>query len=202
MDEQHWNEMYLSRERVWSGEPNGVLVTEVAALPPGRALDVGCGEGADALWLARRGWQVTATDISHVALARAAEASAAAGLTSEVTWTHADLLTAAPPAGGFDLVSMQYFPVPRQHHRTGLRALIEAVATGGTLLVAHHDLADMSRHPGHSPELSDYYQPGEIIALLDDSWTVLVDETRPRASPAPAGTHHIRDTVLLARRMR
>lgn len=202
MDEQHWNEMYLSRERVWSGEPNGVLVTEAAALPPGRALDVGCGEGADALWLARRGWQVTATDISQIALARAAEASAASGLASEVTWTHADLLTATPPAGGFDLVSMQYFPVPRQHHHTGLRALIETVATGGTFLVANHDLADMSRHPDHSPDLSDYCQPGEITALLDDSWTVLVDETRPRVSPAPAGTHHIRDTVLLARRRR
>lgn len=67
MDTQHWDEMYRSRSQVFSGAPNGVLVAEITDLPPGRALDVGCGEGADALWLARRGWQVTAVDISETA---------------------------------------------------------------------------------------------------------------------------------------
>ncbi|MGH2694704.1 MAG: class I SAM-dependent methyltransferase, partial [Actinomycetota bacterium] len=84
MDTQFWDEMYRSRDQVFSGAPNGVLVTEVADLPPGQALDVGCGEGADALWLARRGWQVTAVDISQIALQRAA--ATGADLTGRVAW--------------------------------------------------------------------------------------------------------------------
>ncbi|WP_373466723.1 class I SAM-dependent methyltransferase [Streptomyces umbrinus] len=96
MDAQFWDEMYRSRDQVFSGDPNGVLVTEVTDLPPGQALDVGCGEGADAFWLARRGWQVTAVDISVTALQRAA--TAAADVEGRVAWTRADLNITPPPA--------------------------------------------------------------------------------------------------------
>lgn len=120
MDAQFWDEMYRSRDQVFSGAPNGVLVTEVTDLPPGQALDVGCGEGADALWLARRGWQVTAVDISRTALQRAA--AAATDITGRVAWTRADLTITPPPAGAFDLVSVQYFPLPHQPDHTALAA--------------------------------------------------------------------------------
>ncbi|WP_229796335.1 class I SAM-dependent methyltransferase, partial [Saccharothrix coeruleofusca] len=109
---QFWEQMYRSRERLFSGAPNGVLVTEVADLPPGQALDVGCGEGGDALWLARRGWRVTAVDISHTALSRAA--AAGADVAGRVAWKHGDLTATPPPAGAFDLVSIQYFPLERR----------------------------------------------------------------------------------------
>jgi SAM-dependent methyltransferase len=198
MDAQFWDELYGSSDQVFSGNPNGVLVAEASDLPPGQALDVGCGEGADALWLARRGWQVTAVDISRTALERAA--GTAEDIAGRVAWTCADLTAAPLPAGAFDLVSVQYFPLPHQPDHTALRGLLAAVAPGGILLIASHDLADLP--PAHELgfDAGDYYQPGEIAQLLDDTWTVLVNETRPRTAPAPAGTHHTRDTVLRARR--
>ncbi|MEA3250498.1 MAG: class I SAM-dependent methyltransferase [Pseudomonadota bacterium] len=194
MDKEFWNDRYRGREQLFSGSPNGVLVAEVTDLPPGRALDVGCGEGADALWLARRGWQVTAVDISRVALQRAA--AAGADVANRVTWTCTDLLTTPPSASAFDLVSVHYFPLPRQPEHAALRVLLNAVASGGTLLFASHDLAELSPRPEQDVKAGDYYQPDDIVKLLDDGWRVLINEFRPRANPAPAGTHHTRDAVL------
>jgi SAM-dependent methyltransferase len=200
MDAQFWDERYRSRDRLFSGNPNGVLVTEVAGLPPGRALDVGCGEGADALWLAGHGWQVTAVDISRTALERAA--AAATDTAGRVAWTRADLTSTPPPAGTFDLVSAQYFPLPHQPDHAALRGLLDAVAPGGTLLIASHDLADLPPRQELDFDPGDYYQPDDIARLLDHDWTVLINETRPRTAPAPPGTHHTHDTVLRARRAR
>ncbi|MEU9782118.1 class I SAM-dependent methyltransferase [Streptomyces phaeochromogenes] len=200
MDAQFWDEMYRSRDQVFSGDPNGVLVTEVTGLPPGQALDVGCGEGADAIWLARYGWQVTAVDISTTALRRAA--AAAVDIQGRVAWTRADLTITPPPADAFDLVSVQYFPLSLQPDHTALRGLLNAVAPGGTLLFASHDLADLSPRPEEGFDPGDYYQPDDIAQLLDEDWTVLINETRPRTAPAPAGTHHTHDTVLRAQRLR
>lgn len=196
MDARFWDEMYRRHGRVFSGNPNGVLVTEVSDLPPGRALDVGCGEGADALWLARHGWQVTAVDISPTALQRAAGAD----LSGSVAWTHADLLTTPLLARAFDLVSVQYFPLPQQQDHTALRGLLDAVAPGGTLLFVSHDPADLSERADFDP--SDYYQPDDIATLLDDEWAILINETRRRVAPTPAGIHHTHDTVLRAQRER
>ncbi|PRX45004.1 methyltransferase family protein [Prauserella shujinwangii] len=201
MDAQFWDERYRSRDRLFSGAPNGVLVAEVTGLPPGQALDVGCGEGADALWLARRGWQVTAIDVSRVALERAA-AAADEDIAGRVAWVQADVTTSAPPAGAFDLVSVQYFPLPRRPDHAALHGLLDAVAPGGTLLFVGHDLTDLPPRLENGVAPADYYQPADIAKLLADDWTVLVDETRPRTAPAPAGTHHTHDTVLRARRLR
>lgn len=200
MDAQYWDEKYGSRDQLFSGAPNGVLVAEVAGLPPGQALDVGCGEGADALWLARRGWQVTAVDISQTALERAA--AAASDVAERVAWTRADLTGTPPPAGAFDLVSAHYFPLPRQPGHPALRGLLDAVAPGGTLLFTGHDLADLPPRQELGVDPHDYYQPHEVALLLGHDWSVLVDETRPRTAPAPPGSHHTHDTVLRARRLR
>lgn len=200
MDAQFWDETYRSRDQVFSGDPNGVLVTEVTGLPPGQALDVGCGEGADALWLARHGWQVTAVDISTTALQRAA--AAAVDSEGRVAWTRADLTITPPPADAFDLVSVQYFPLSLQPDHASLRGLLNAVAPGGTLLFASHDLADLPPRPEQGFDPGDYYQSDDIAKLLDHDWTVLINETRPRTAPAPAGTHHTHDTVLRAQRLR
>jgi SAM-dependent methyltransferase len=188
MDQQYWDDLYGTRDQLFSGNPNGVLVTEVAGMTPGQALDVGCGEGADAQWLAARGWLVTAVDISRTALERAARLNT----DRRVNWTHADLAVTPPPPDAFDLVSVQYFPLTKAN--SSLSGLISAVAPGGTLLVVGHDPADLP------PEFDrdDYHWPTEIAATLGDEWTVLVDETRPRTVPAPPGTHHARDTVLRA----
>ncbi|MFE3456144.1 class I SAM-dependent methyltransferase [Nocardiopsis aegyptia] len=199
MDARYWDEKYGDREQLFSGEPNGVLVAETADLEPGQALDVGCGEGADALWLARRGWLVTGVDISLVALGRAAEA--AADLADRVSWTRADLTAVPPPTGAFDLVSVQYFPLRRQADHTALRGLLASVAPGGTLLVVGHDLTGLPPRHENGFDPADYYEPSDIAEHLDEGWTVLVDETRTRTVPAPAGTHHTHDTVLRARHL-
>ena len=128
---------------MWSGRPNGRLVVEVAGLTPGRALDVGCGEGADAIWLARSGWTVTAIDISEVAVGRARAAAELAG--ASVEWICGDALQIAFPAGSFDLVSMQYPALPKAAGEVAVRALLDTVRPGGLLLAVYHDLDDEHR---------------------------------------------------------
>ncbi len=194
MDEKPWNDLYLEKPMLWSGEPNGLLVAEAADLTPGQALDLGCGEGGDARWLAGRGWLVTAVDISRVALERAAAAEGDA----KISWTHADVVTNPPPAGSFDLVSAIYFPLPHQDDHRALTSLLAAVAPGGTLLVGGHDLRG-HEHRDARFDPADYYTPGEIADLLDDDWTIVTNEIRTR-HPLPPDAIHVADVVLRARR--
>ncbi|MEV0262613.1 class I SAM-dependent methyltransferase [Streptomyces sp. NPDC050617] len=201
MDARHWDDMYRSRDQVFSGNPNAVLVAEVGGLPPGQALDVGCGEGADALWLARCGWQVTAVDVSEVALRRAAGA-AEDDVRDRLSWARADLTATPPPAGTFDLVSIHYFPLRREPGHSALYGLLEAVAPGGTLLFTTHVLSDLISHRDGEYDPADFYQPDDIAQLLGPAWSVLVNETRPRTAPAPPGAHHTHDAVLRALRVR
>ncbi|MFE9040473.1 class I SAM-dependent methyltransferase [Streptomyces sp. NPDC012421] len=197
-----WDALYSERERLWSGQPNGALVAEVADLSPGRVLDVGCGEGADAIWLARSGWDVTALEVSGVALRRAAAHARDAG--AEVRWVHAGLTDAALPPASFDLVSAQYPALLRTPGATAEHALLAAVAPGGVLLLVHH--AHMAEHHAEQDSAfdpADYVQPSTVAALLGDDWRVEVDEERPRVVPeGGAGAHHHHDVVLRARRLR
>jgi len=197
-----WDARYAGAERVWSGDPNGALVAEVADLAPGTALDVGCGEGADAVWLAARGWRVSALDVSRVALDRAAGHARGAGV--DVRWLHAGLLDADLPPAGFDLVAALYPALRRvgPGDEAGERALLAATAVGGTLLVVHH--ADVDTHHARSAgfDPADYVSPDDVARLLDDDWDVQVHERRPRHVASGAGAHHTADVVLRARRLR
>jgi SAM-dependent methyltransferase len=195
-----WDGRYADLDRLWSGQPNGTLVAEVAGLTPGRVLDVGCGEGADAVWLARGGWDVTAVEVSGVALKRAATHADDAGV--GVRWVHAGLAEAMLPPGSFDLVSAQYPALLRTPDAAAERALLAAVAPGGVLLLVHH--AGMDTQPVHDGRFdpADYVWPTMVAALLDDDWLVEVDEQRPRITPdGGAGAHHAEDIVLRARRL-
>ncbi len=194
-----WDERYASAEQVWSGRPNGALVAEVAGLRPGRALDVGCGEGADVVWLAQQGWDVTGLDVSQVALDRAAMHARQAG--ASVRWVHADLVQAQLPAGAFDLVSAQYPALLRTPGDDAQRALLAAVAPGGTLLVVHHADIDPEEAKARGFDPADYVGPADVAALLDDGWRVEVDEKRSRDITGGAGAHHTHDLVLRARRL-
>lgn len=196
-----WDERYTERDQLWSGRPNGALVAEVDAMAPGRVLDVGCGEGADAVWLARQGWDVTALEVSGVALARAASHAQEAGV--EVHWVHAGLTEAQLTPGSFDLVSAQYPALLRTPDAAAERALLAAVAPGGVLLLVHH--AGMATEAGHDSgfDPADYVWPSTVVELLGDDWVVEVDEQRPRVAPeGGAGAHHAEDLVLRARRLR
>jgi SAM-dependent methyltransferase len=198
----HWDARYGTSERVWSGRPNHRLVAEVADLPPGHALDAGCGEGADALWLAERGWRVTALDVSPVALARAAGVAAERGeaVADRIAWRQADLRRWTPEPAAYDLVSA-HFVHPAPAERPALvRRLAEAVAPGGLLLYVGHDPSDpVARGHRHAELLVD---APAIAALLDrDDWEIEAAEPRPRPGIGPDGravTH--RDAVVRARR--
>ncbi|MGY4859820.1 class I SAM-dependent methyltransferase [Cryobacterium sp. AP23] len=195
-----WDERYADRDRLWSGKPNAVLLSETNGLRPGRVLDVGCGEGADALWLAEEGWDVTALDVSQVALDRAAREADQRGV--EVRWLHAGLVEAALPPASFDLVSAQYPALLRTDDHRAEHALLNAVAPGGVLLIVHHPAPTEAEARAHGFHPDDYVSPADVAALLDDRWLVELDETRPRHVATGAGAHHTEDVVLRARRLR
>ncbi|WP_020106705.1 bifunctional 2-polyprenyl-6-hydroxyphenol methylase/3-demethylubiquinol 3-O-methyltransferase UbiG [Nocardia sp. 348MFTsu5.1] len=205
MNEADWDARYTRTDRVWSNNPNHALEGELTDLTPGTALDVGCGEGADARWLADRGWKVTAVDISSAALARAKELNDH----PSISWTHADPVQNPPEPSTFDLVSMHYFPLVRTPGDVAARAFVGAVAPGGTLFVVSHDMTEdhirkhAQSHPG-DPDFNplDYYTSHEFAAFLGDNWKVLVDRTQPRrVDPSSAGFGHVNDTVLRAVRI-
>ncbi|MEI8084294.1 MAG: class I SAM-dependent methyltransferase [Actinomycetes bacterium] len=203
-----WDERYSADERVWSGEPNGALVAEAEVMVPGRVLDVGCGEGADAVWLALRGWDVTALDVSGVALERARQAAVDAG--ASVMWLHAGLLEADLPEGGFDLVSAQYPALLRTSGNEAEKALLAAVAPDGTLLFVHHaqfgsqhtedDAGNPESANAHGFTPQDFVGPADMAAMLGADWEVQTDELRARDVQSGAGAHHTEDVVLKARR--
>ena len=195
-----WDQRYADLDQVWSGRPNGALVAEVDGLPAGRALDVGCGEGADAVWLSSRGWQVTALDVSKVALERAARAAEDAG--ARVRWVHAGLLDAGLPPASFDLVSAQYPALVRTPGQDAERMLLSLVAPGGLLLVVHHAFLTLHQHRDNGFNPDDYIGPAEVAALLDEDWRLEVYEERPRSVASGAGSHHVADVVVRARRLR
>jgi 2-polyprenyl-3-methyl-5-hydroxy-6-metoxy-1,4-benzoquinol methylase len=201
-DQQSWEERYRAHEKVWSGRPNAALVAPVEDLPPRTALDVGCGEGGDALWLAGRGWQVTALDFATTALDRGRERAADLGVADRVTWTHADLTRWAPGEERFDLVTAMFVHLPGESMTSLVPRLAEAVAPGGTLIVAGHDPAD-EHLAAHRPDIPGmFFTAAELAALLDaEAWDVLAAESRPR----PPGGHEptelpVHDVVVVARR--
>ncbi|MEQ8842088.1 MAG: bifunctional NAD(P)/FAD-dependent oxidoreductase/class I SAM-dependent methyltransferase [Acidimicrobiales bacterium] len=193
-----WNERYAVHESgMWSGRPNGSLEAELADTPAGRVLDVGCGEGADAVWLAGRGWQVTATDISDVAIDRARRAAADVGVT--VDFAAVDGLAEAPTAGAFDLVVMCYPALSMPGGVDAMRGIADAVASGGELLVVGHEIDHQHAQAGGF-DPARYLSVDDIVGVITNEFSIEVDETRDRPNP-PAGAHHSRDRVLRARRV-
>lgn len=203
MDEAFWEERYRSSGALWSGQPNAQLAAEVAGAVPGRALDVGCGEGADAIWLAAHGWKVTAVDVSTVALARAAgrAAGTSADLAARIDWRHTDL-TSWAPAERYDLVSMQFMHPPPGLRDSLFRRLADSVAPGGTLLIVGHDVSHLETiGRGHDPAL--FFTGADVVAALDPGrWRVVVNATRARDAAGPDGEAvTLDDTVVRAERL-
>jgi SAM-dependent methyltransferase len=197
--EVDFDALYAGDDPVWSGEPNGALIDEIADSEPGRALDVGCGEGADAVWLAQRGWQVTALDIAAAALKRAEQHARQAGV--QVRWLHRGLLEAPLERDSFELVSAQYPALRHTADEAAIRALLSLVAPGGMLLVVHHADVDLEEARAHGVDPSLFVSPDDVRSALDENWVVLVNERRPRNISGGAGAHHTHDLVLKARRL-
>lgn len=203
-EREGWEERYRARPSIWSGRPNPQLVAEATGLAPGRALDVGSGEGADAIWLAERGWQVTAVDISATALERAATNAAAAGepIAARLEWVRADLRDHPLPAGTYDLVSSQFMHLPGADRQKVFARLAGAVAPGGILLIVGHHPADLrtSAHRMHFPDMM--FTAEQAASILEpDDWDLLASDSRPRRTVDPEGNEvTIHDAVLVARR--
>lgn len=202
--QEFWDARYRTAERIWSGNPNRQLVEQASSLPTGVALDIGCGEGADAIWLASRGWQVTAIDVSGVALARAAAWAADAGpqIAARITWERADLGEWTPAADQFDLVSEQFLHIPRAA-RTSLHGrLAGAVRTRGTLLIVGHHPSDL-RTSMQRPDIPDLFSTAEELAadLNAAEWEIVLATASARQEHNPEGRSvTIQDAVLNARR--
>ena len=161
---EDWNRRYADGEISSGGLPNRVLVAQVEALVPGRALDLACGQGRNAIWLAERGWQVTAVDFSEVGLATAERAAAARGV--EIDWVLADLLDYRPPAGAFDLVLILFLQLPGPRRRLVLERAAQAVAPKGTLLLIGHDVLNLTEGYGGPTNPAVLFTPDDIVAEL------------------------------------
>ena len=201
--QEFWDERYRSADRIWSGNVNPQLVATAEDLVPATALDVGSGEGADAIWLAARGWRVTGIDVSTVALDRAAQRAAEAGdqIADRITWQQADVLSWDPAPLRFDLVSAQFMHLPRPALESLHRRLAAAVRPGGTLLIVGHHPSDLETSIGrpHLPDLM--FTAEQVAATLDpDDWDIVAATPRRQAVDPDGRAITIRDAVLRAQR--
>lgn len=197
----YWEGRYRDGEGAGRRDPSPSLVTEAGALPPGRALDAGCGRGADAVWLASRGWHVTAVDVSGTAVSRASEDASAAGreVAERIEWVRADLTTWEPGERAFDLVTSHYVHAPGTAEDL-FRRLASWVAPGGTLLVVGHGDSAGRAH-AHAP--GSQLRAAQVTAALPgDRWEIVVAEARTHVVQGPdgAGAVALADVVVRARR--
>lgn len=199
MDHHEWDERYSGADLVWSAEPNRFLVEEVESLPPGSALDVACGEGRNAVWLAQRGWYVNGVDFSAVGLEKARRLAAARNVSVE--WELADVAGAGPAFDSYDLVIVMYLHLPTAQRSTAFRRAAAAVAPGGTILVVGHDITNPSEGWGGPSDLAVLYGPDDVVADLDGLDIVKAERVR-RPVTTDDGEKNAIDVLVRATRSR
>jgi SAM-dependent methyltransferase len=198
VDRRAWDERY--REKLpWGTEPNRFLVDAVRDLAPGTALDIACGQGRNAVWLASLGWSVTGVDWSEVAIDGAGRLAESAGV--QVTLIVADLEQWRPEPGAYDLALVVYLQPPPALREHAWDLAASAVAPGGRLIVIGHDSANLVDGYG-GPQSPDYlYSAPEVVSILGPSFLVERAETVPRPVEADDGLHHAIDNIVVARRV-
>jgi SAM-dependent methyltransferase len=198
VDSQQWDERYASSEFTWSTQPNQFVAAELAGLPPGRALDLAAGEGRNTVWLAERGWHVTAVDFSRVGLDKGRKLSEARGVDEDrVTWIVADLHDYQPEPAGFDLVLIAYAQVAPDLRAALLGRASAAVAPGGTMFVVGHDLTNLTEGAG-GPQYPDVLYTPELITAGMAGLRVLRAERVRRAVQQDGGPATAIDTLVRA----
>ena len=198
---EYWEQRYSGSKRVWSGKVNATMASVVSELAPGTAIDLGCGEGGDVLWLAEHGWRAHGLDISATAVGRAREQAAARGLEG-ASFEAVDLEAWQPEPATTDLVTASFFQSNVALDRTAiLRRAATAIRPGGHLVIVSH-AAPPSWASDHPATMIDAREDAEQLALPAGQWEVLVAEDRPRAATAPDGSagEHLDAVVVLRRR--
>lgn len=195
MNSHDWDERYQDKKLIWSAGPNRFLVDEVEGIKPGRALDVACGEGRNAIWLAEEGWQVSAFDYSPVAIEKARARCQELHLDIDIRVGDAT----AALAGTFDLILFFYLHLPRDENRQALEHAISALAPGGTLLYVGHDQRNIEEGIGGPQDPSILYGPREIQDLVSEL-QVERAETLLRPVEKEGVTHNALDVFVRARR--
>ena len=188
MDARAWDERYAGTDLVWSSGPNHFVETEVAGLPPGRAVDLAAGEGRNAIWLAEQGWEVTAVDFSVVGLDKGRRLLAAHERARDlhVVWVHHDVLTWDPGPVGHDLALLAYLQLPAEERRAAVRVAFSALAPGGRLVVVAHDSTNLAEGTGGPQDPSVLYTAEEVLGDLDgERFDVVRAERVDRVVPAP-----------------
>ena len=199
MDRQGWNDRYAAADLVWTAEPNRTFATETASLPPGKALDLGAGEGRNAIWLAQRGWTATAVDFSDVALAKAAQLAEASDV--EIETIAADVTTYTPPTRAYDLVAVIYLHLPARQRTQVHRRAAAALNPGGTLVVLGHDTTNLTDGHGGPQDAEVLFTPDDVVSDLEATGlTVIKAERVHRTVTTPDGDRTAIDALVTARR--
>lgn len=202
MDAATWNARYAGSDLVWGAAPNLFVVAEFQGYPPGRALDIACGEGRNAIWLATRGWQATGIDFSPVGLDRAAELAADAGVADRVEFVVGDVVAGPLPPGPFDAVIVAYLQLPAPQRRAALRRAAQVVAPGGTLLVVGHDTTNLADGVGGPQDPAVLFTPEQVQADLADLPDLITEKAgRVRRPMATSDGERVAvDALVRARR--
>ena len=185
MDAAEWDERYAASDLMWGADPNRFVAAECADLPPGRAIDLACGEGRNAIWLATRGWHADGVDWSKVAIDKAERLAAHAGVTSHTTFACGDLLDYEPAARAYELVLLAYLQVPDAARRVIFSRAAAAVAPGGTFLLVAHDGHNLTDGTGGPPDASVLYEPDDVVVLLDGFVVERAEHVQREVAGAP-----------------
>lgn len=196
MDSTQWDERYSTSELIWTGRANQFVEQHLADLAPGTAVDLGAGEGRNAVWLAQRGWTVTAVDFSSVGLDKARRLAAEHGV--DIAVECADATTWAPD-GEVDLVVLSYLQLPTAQQRTVLERSASWLAPGGTLFVIAHDRSNVEHGHGGPPSTEVCYSVDDTVAALD-GLDITTAEVAQRSVDTPDGPKTALDTLVIARR--
>jgi SAM-dependent methyltransferase len=194
---ERWNHRWAGERAQASTAPSRFLVAEATDLRVGTALDLACGAGRNAVWLAGQGWRVTAVDFSEVALRMARRLAAERRV--EVDWIEADVVAWTPPARAYDLVCVLYLQLPAPARRTVLARAAEAVRAGGTLLVVGHDLLNLTEGWGGPTQPDVLFTPDDVVAEIGDLRVEKAQRVR-RAVEEPGASREAIDCLVRARR--
>jgi SAM-dependent methyltransferase len=199
MDALQWNDRYATADYIWKADPNRFLPEQTAHLPVGRALDLACGEGRNAVWLAEQGWTVTGVDFSDVGLDKARRMATERHV--DVDWICADATNWEAPADGFDLVVVFYLQLPADERRQAMGVAARALAPGGTLLVVAHDTTNLANGTGGPPDPAVLYRPDDVIADLRTAGIDLsVERAETVERPVSGADRPALDCLVRARR--